>query len=216
MDYIFNNLNNILKRTSEHLYLVTISLLISTFLGVIIAIFISKNKKVSSIVLKIISTLFTIPSLSLFGILITILSPFKLGIGKLPAMIALIIYTLLPIVRNTNAAIVSIDLGIIESAKGMGLKRFEIIRKVIFPLSIPLIMAGIRNGFVLGIGVGTITFLIGAGGLGYYIFEGIERSNNNMIITGVILISILSVFVNYVLYFFEYFLTPKGIRRWLI
>lgn len=216
MDYIFNNLNNILKRTTEHLYLVTISLLISTFLGVIIAILISKNKKVSSIVLKIISTLFTIPSLSLFGILITILSPFKLGIGKLPAIVALTIYTLLPIVRNTYTAIVSIDLGIIESAKGMGLKRFEIIRKVVFPLSIPLIMAGIRNGFVLGIGVGTIAFLIGAGGLGYYIFEGIERSNNNIIITGVILISILSVFVNYVLYFFEYFLTPKGIRRWLI
>lgn len=98
----------------------------------------------------------------------------------------------------------------------MGLKRSEIIKKVIFPLSIPLIMAGIRNGFVLGIGVGTISFLIGAGGLGYYIFEGIERSNNNMIITGVIFISILSVLVNYVLYFFEYFLTPKGIRKLLI
>ena len=214
MDYFLNNLNNILKRTYEHLYIVIISLLISIFLGIIISIIISRNKKLASIVIKIISTLFTIPSLSLFGILITIFSPIKLGIGKFPGIIALIIYTLLPIVRNSYTAIVSIDMGVIESAKGMGMKRYEIIKKIIFPLSIPFIMAGIRNGFVLGIGVGVIAFLIGAGGLGYYIFEGIERSNNSMIITGVIIISLLSILINYFLYLIENYITPKGIRKW--
>ncbi|MGB9843982.1 MAG: ABC transporter permease [Caldisericia bacterium] len=213
MEYLLNNLSAILKRTYEHLYIVSISLIISMILGIIIGILISRDKKIASIILKIISILFTIPSLSLFGILISILSPFKLGIGKFPAIIALIIYTLLPITRNTYTAIMSIDKGVIESAKGMGMNRGEIIRKIIFPLSIPLLMAGIRNGFVLGIGVGTISFLIGAGGLGYYIFEGIERSNNNMIFTGVVTISLLSIFINYSLYFIEHSLTPKGVRK---
>ncbi|MBC7195464.1 MAG: ABC transporter permease, partial [Caldisericia bacterium] len=182
-------------------------------LGVIIGILISNKREFASIVLKIISSLFTIPSLALFGILISFLSPLRAGIGKVPAIIALIIYTLLPITRNTYTAIVSIDRSIIESAKGMGMKRNEILIKIIFPLSIPFIMAGIRVGFVLGIGVGTIAFLIGAGGLGYYIFEGIERSNSQMIITGTILISMLSIIINYILYFLEKIFTPRGIRK---
>lgn len=214
MIYLINNFELILKRTYEHIYIVSISLFISVFLGVLIGIFITKNSKLASFVLKILSIFFTIPSLSLFGILIVILSPFKLGIGKVPAIISLIIYTLLPITRNTYTAIISIDKNIIESAKGMGMSKIDIIKKVTFPLSLPLLLAGIRNSFVLGIGVGTISFLIGAGGLGFYIFEGIERSNNNMIITGVITISLLSIFINYILYFIEYLITPKGLRKW--
>lgn len=215
MDYLYKNLDKIFSRTIEHLYIVSISLFLSIFVGILIGILISKNEKFASFALKIISTLFTIPSLSLFGILIVILSPLKIGIGKVPAIIALFIYTLLPITRNTYTAIVNIDKGIIESARGMGMKKREIIFKIIFPLTLPYLMAGIRVGFVLGIGVGVVSFLIGAGGLGYFIFEGIERSNKNMILIGVFLISILSILINYILYFLEKFLTPKGIRIWL-
>lgn len=215
MDYFLKNLNNILNRTYEHIYIVVISLLISTILGTIIGVLISNRKNLASITLKSLSILFTIPSLALFGILIAVLSPLRVGIGKVPAIISLVIYTLLPITRNTYTAILNIDKSIIESAKGMGMNRKEILIKIIFPLSIPFIMAGIRVGFVLGIGVGTIAFLIGAGGLGYYIFEGIERSNFQMILTGTTLISILSIIINYILYFLEIILTPKGIRKWL-
>ncbi len=213
MDYFLKNLNNILNRTYEHIYIVVISLLISTILGTIIGVLISNRKNLASITLKSLSILFTIPSLALFGILIAVLSPLRVGIGKVPAIISLVIYTLLPITRNTYTAILNIDKSIIESAKGMGMNRKEILIKIIFPLSIPFIMAGIRVGFVLGIGVGTIAFLIGAGGLGYYIFEGIERSNFQMILTGTTLISILSIIINYILYFLEIILTPKGIRK---
>lgn len=212
MDYLLKNLDKIFSRTLEHFYVVSISLLLSIPFGILIGILISKNNRLASFVLKLISTLFTIPSLSLFGILIVILSPLKVGIGKIPAIIALFIYTLLPITRNTYTAIVNIDKGIIESAKGMGMKDIEITFKIIFPLSLPYIMAGIRVGFVLGIGVGVISFLIGAGGLGYFIFEGIERSNKDMILTGVFLISILSILINYFLYFLEKIFTPKGIK----
>lgn len=215
MDYVLKNFNNFIIKTYEHLLIISISLLISTILGILIGVFISNKKIYASFVLKSISILFTIPSLALFGILISILSPFKIGIGRIPAIISLVIYTLLPITRNTYTAIVSIDKSILESAKGMGMKRREIFTKIIFPLSIPFIMAGIRVGFVLGIGVGTIAFLIGAGGLGYFIFEGIERSNSQMIISGTIFISLLSIILNYILYIIEKFLTPKGIRKWL-
>lgn len=214
MDYFLKNFNNFLVKTYEHLLIVSISLLISTILGILIGVLISIRRNYASFVLKIISILFTIPSLALFGILISILSPFKIGIGRIPAIISLVIYTLLPITRNTYTAIVSIDKSVLESAKGMGMKREEILTKIIFPLSIPFIMAGIRVGFVLGIGVGTIAFLIGAGGLGYFIFEGIERSNSQMIISGTIFISLLSIILNYILYILEKFLTPKGIRKW--
>jgi osmoprotectant transport system permease protein len=213
MDYVLKNFNNFIIKTYEHLLIISISLLISTILGILIGVFISNKKIYASFVLKLISILFTIPSLALFGILISILSPFKIGIGRIPAIISLVIYTLLPITRNTYTAIVSIDKSILESAKGMGMKRREILTKIIFPLSIPFIMAGIRVGFVLGIGVGTIAFLIGAGGLGYFIFEGIERSNSQMIISGTIFISLLSIILNYILYIIEKFLTPKGIRK---
>jgi osmoprotectant transport system permease protein len=213
MDYVLKNFNNFIIKTYEHLLIISISLLISTILGILIGVFISNKKIYASFVLKSISILFTIPSLALFGILISILSPFKIGIGRIPAIISLVIYTLLPITRNTYTAIVSIDKSILESAKGMGMKRREIFTKIIFPLSIPFIMAGIRVGFVLGIGVGTIAFLIGAGGLGYFIFEGIERSNSQMIISGTIFISLLSIILNYILYIIEKFLTPKGIRK---
>jgi osmoprotectant transport system permease protein len=213
MDYVLKNFNNFIIKTYEHLLIISISLLISTILGILIGVFISNKKIYASFVLKLISILFTIPSLALFGILISILSPFKIGIGRIPAIISLVIYTLLPITRNTYTAIVSIDKSVLESAKGMGMKRREILTKIIFPLSIPFIMAGIRVGFVLGIGVGTIAFLIGAGGLGYFIFEGIERSNSQMIISGTIFISLLSIILNYILYIIEKFLTPKGIRK---
>ncbi|MCX8095795.1 MAG: ABC transporter permease [Caldisericia bacterium] len=212
MNFLILNFDKIISRTLEHISLVSISLFLSTILGSLLGIYISKNERLASIVLKIISTLFTIPSLSLFGILISLLSPFKVGIGKVPATIALILYTLLPITRNTYTAIKNIDRGIVESAKGMGMKNKEVIFKVIFPLTLPYVMAGIRVGFVLGVGIGVVSFLIGAGGLGYFIFEGIERSNKNMILIGVFMISLLSIIFNYLLYYLEKVLTPKGLR----
>lgn len=216
MDYFLKNLDLIIKRSYEHLSILTISIIFAIIIGVSLGIYIYKNEKIANFVIGIFSVLFTIPSLALFGILIVILSPFKAGIGKIPSIIALTLYSTLPIIRNTYTSIKQIDPSIIEAAKGMGMTDFQIVKNIRIPLSLPIIMAGIRNSVVIGVGITTIAFLIGAGGLGYFIFEGIERTNRSMILSGVFVITLLGIGLNYLLIFIEDILTPKGlkVKKW--
>ena len=144
--------------------------------------------------------------------MIIVLSPLHAGIGKVPAIIALTIYSLLPIIRNTFISITQTDSSIIQAARGMGMTNIDIILKIRIPLSLPVIMAGVTNAAVMGIGITTIAFLIGAGGLGFFIFEGIARTNRTMIITGTIVVTILGIGTNYLLLFIEDIITPKGLK----
>lgn len=175
----------------QHVQIVITALVISIIVSLIIGYFITYNKKVASVVLYICSMLMTIPSLALFTLFIPIL-----GIGTLPAIAGLVIYTLLPVVRNTYVGLTNTDESVIAAARGMGLTEARITLKVKIPLALPVIFAGIRTAVVMGIGLAAIAAYIGAGGLGQYIFQGINRNNKNMIFIGAILIALITIIVD--------------------
>jgi osmoprotectant transport system permease protein len=211
-EYISSSSSIIIREFLNHLKIIGLSLPFSIGIGVPTGIFISRHPKAANIVIDIASILMTIPSLALFGIMVVILSPFGAGLGVTPAVIALIIYSLLPIIRNTLVAIQSLDPQMIEAAKGMGMTESQILFKIRLPLSIPTIMSGVRNAVVMGVGVATLGYFVASGGLGYFIFAGLSRSRYPMVITGVILVSILGVLANYLLLKFEDLITPKGLK----
>jgi osmoprotectant transport system permease protein len=211
-EYLSYNYEKIIKELINHLRIIGTALPFAIIIGVGIGLLISKNKNLSKIILYIAGILMTIPSPALFGIMVIILAPFNMGLGRPPAIIALVIYSLLPMIRNTLVAIHTLDKKIIESAKGMGMTEFQILFKIKIPLSIPIIMSGIRNSVVMGVGVATIGYYIAAGGLGYFIFAGLSRGRYEMIITGVILLALLGIGLNYLMLKIEDLITPKGLK----
>lgn len=176
-----------LKLTLEHLKISGISIIIATLIGGILGILISEYKKTSTLVLSITNFLYTIPSISLLGFLI----PFS-GIGNTTAIIALTIYALLPMIRNTYAGIDNIDKSIIESARGMGSTEFQILYKIKIPLATTVILAGFKNMVVMTIALAGIPSFIGAGGLGVAVYRGITTNNQTMTIAGSLLIALLA------------------------
>ncbi|MBM7559711.1 ABC transporter permease [Marinitoga litoralis] len=211
-EYLSYNYEKIIKELINHLRIIGTALPFAIIIGVGVGLLISKNKNLSKIILYIAGILMTIPSPALFGIMVIILAPFNMGLGRPPAIIALVIYSLLPMIRNTLVAIHTLDKKIIESAKGMGMTEFQILFKIKIPLSIPIIMSGIRNSVVMGVGVATIGYYIAAGGLGYFIFAGLSRGRYEMIITGVILLALLGIGLNYLMLKIEDLITPKGLK----
>ncbi|KLO20994.1 choline ABC transporter permease [Marinitoga sp. 1197] len=212
LNYLYINQEKIIKELINHIRIIGIALPFAVIIGIGIGFIISRNQKMSKIVLYIAGILMTIPSPALFGIMVILLAPFHMSLGRPPAIIALVIYSLLPMIRNTLVAIHTLDKGIIESARGMGMNERQILFKIKLPLSIPIIMSGIRNSVVMGVGVATIGYYIAAGGLGYFIFAGLSRGRYEMIITGVILLAILGVGLNYIMLKFEELITPKGLK----
>ncbi len=210
--YILRYWGQILNQLLRHMEIVGLSIPFSIAIGVPVGIGIANRPKLSKVVLYIASVLMTIPSLALFGFMVILLAPIKAGIGMTPAVIALIVYSMLPIIRNTLVAIKGVDPGMVEAAKGMGMTRRQILFKVRMPLAVPVIMAGVRNAAVLGVSVATIAYLIGAQGLGYYIFAGISRTNLSMVLTGTVFVAILGIGTNFGLLKVEDVLTPKGLR----
>lgn len=176
-----------LKLTLEHLKISGISIIIATLIGGILGILISEYKKTSTLVLSITNFLYTIPSISLLGFLI----PFS-GIGNTTAIIALTIYALLPMIRNTYAGIDNIDKSIIESARGKGSTEFQILYKIKIPLATTVILAGFKNMVVMTIALAGIASFIGAGGLGIAVYRGITTNNQTMTIAGSLLIALLA------------------------
>ena len=196
---IFENRKELLwSAVVEHIQLSFISLFISVLIAVPLAIFLTNHKKLASPIIQITAIFQTIPSLALLGLMIPLV-----GIGKVPAVIALFIYALLPILRNTYTGLTDIDPSIVEAADAMGMSRLRKLIKVEMPIAMPVIMAGIRNAMVLIIGTATIASLIGAGGLGSLILLGIDRGNNYLILLGAIPAAILAVGFDYLLSFFE-------------
>lgn len=211
-EYMVNNASIIFQELLNHLKIIGLSLPFSIGIGVPIGIFISRRPKIANVIIYIASILMTIPSLALFGIMVVVLSPFGAGLGVIPAVIALIIYSFLPIIRNTLVAVQSLDPQMIEAAKGMGMTESQILFKIRLPLSIPTIMSGVRNAVVMGVGVATLGYFVASGGLGYFIFAGLSRSRYEMVVTGVIIISILGILANYFLLKVEDWITPKGLK----
>lgn len=183
-----------LSLLTEHLFISLVSILIALAAGLLLGIFISEYQKSSKYVLGFVNFIYTIPSISLLGFLI----PFS-GIGDTTAIIALTIYALLPMVRNTHTGITNIDAQIIEAAKGMGSTRQQILLKIKLPLAMPVIMSGLRNMATMTIALAGIASFIGAGGLGVAIYRGITTNNAAMTIAGSLLIALLAIVVDLLL-----------------
>lgn len=178
----------------EHLEISLISIIIATIIGLFLGILISEYEKSSKLVLGIINFIYTIPSISLLGFLIPLS-----GIGNTTAIIALTIYALLPMVRNTHTGITNVDKKVLEAAKGMGSTNFQILYKIKLPLAMPVIMTGLRSMATMTIALAGIASFIGAGGLGVAIYRGITTNNTALTIAGSLLIAVLAILVDLIL-----------------
>lgn len=182
------------SQTWAHIGLTMISLILAILIAVPLGILITRRQKLSSIVLGFAGVLQTIPSIALLGVMI----PF-LGIGPKPAILALFLYALLPIIRNTYTGIMEVNPAVIDAARGMGMSQWQILSKVELPLAFPVLMAGIRTATVINVGVATLAAYIAAGGLGEFIFGGIALNNSNMILAGAIPAALLAIVLDFLL-----------------
>lgn len=212
LDYVVNDWSNIFAYTLEHLQLVSVAIVIAILIGVPLGIYLTTNKYLAETILQVASIILTIPSIALFGIMIPILSIIGQGIGFLPALIALVLYSQLPIIRNTYTAIQNVDPNIRDAAKGLGMTTFQRLIRVEIPNGMPLIMAGVRTATVLNIGIGAIAAFIGTGGLGVLINSGISRGNNDMILAGAVFVSLLALIADFLLKLIQKRFTSPGIK----
>lgn len=210
--FIMANLTVIGQRMLEHVSLVGVSVGVAILTGVPTGIAITQSKRAADLVLYIASIIITIPSIALFGILIPLLSTIGHGIGYLPAVIALILYAQLPIIRNTYTAIMNVDPALREAARGMGMTTLERLRRVELPLALPVILNGVRSAVVLNIAIAAIATYIGAGGLGTFISRGISQTDIRQLLTGAIAVSLLAIIADYGLLFAQRVLTSPGLK----
>ncbi|WP_208559403.1 ABC transporter permease/substrate-binding protein [Marinilactibacillus kalidii] len=182
----------------EHMQLSFISLLIAVLIAVPIGIWLIGHKRIAEPIIQVTAIFQTVPSLALLGLLIPLI-----GIGTVPAVIALVVYALLPILRNTYTGLAEINPALNEAADAMGMSRYRKLTKVQIPIALPVIMAGIRTAMVLIIGTATVAALIGAGGLGSLILLGIDRGNNALIILGAVPAALLAIFFDWLLSYIQ-------------
>lgn len=209
MTTFFNEYGSeILTKTAQHLYLSALALALGILIAVPLGILLTRTPKIANIVLAITSALQTVPSLALLALMI----PF-FGVGKLPAILALFVYSLLPILRNTYIGMKGVDPNYRDVAKGMGMTNFESIRLVELPLAMPTIMAGIRLATVYVIAWATLASYIGAGGLGDLIFSGLNNYQPPLIFAGTIPVTLLALLADFLLGRLENKLVPKEVRE---
>lgn len=192
--YLQEQAPEILAATGEHLGISLLALVLACLVAVPLGIAISRRKSFASGVLGIAGVLQTIPSIALLGALIPLL-----GIGVVPAILALVLYAILPILRNTYTGIIQVDPAVTEAARGMGMTNQQILWQVELPLAMPVLLAGIRTAAVINVGVATLAAYIGAGGLGGFIFKGISLNNGHMILAGAIPAALLAILMDQVL-----------------
>ncbi len=192
-DYMLQHRSDVAVRMVQHLGLVTVSVGIAVGLGVPLGILIARRARLRTPILAIANVLQTIPSLALFGFLLAV--PL-IGLGARNAIIALVAYSLLPIVRNTYTGITGVDPAVREAARGMGMTDGQLLRLVELPLAAPVMLAGVRVAAVIGVGITTIAAAIGAGGLGVFIFRGLSMVDNGVIMAGAVPAALLALLVD--------------------
>lgn len=207
-DYIMQNMHQILNLSIEHIKLTVIAVGFAILIGVPLGILISYVKKLNKPILGFTNVVQAIPSMALLGFSI----PF-LGIGTLPAIVMVVIYSLLPIIKNTYIGLQNINSLTLEAARGIGLTKSQILTKVQIPLALPVIMAGVRISAVTAVGLMTIAAFIGAGGLGFLVFSGIRTVNNNQILAGAIPACLLALLVDYLVGIIEKLVTPISLQK---
>jgi osmoprotectant transport system permease protein len=213
LSFILENGGLISLLLGQHLLIVAVAVGMAILTGVPVGIAISQHPRTRRWVLAFAAVLMTIPSAALFGLMIPALSLIGYGIGVVPAVIALFLYSQLPIIRNTTTAISNIDPALREAAIGMGMSTWQRLRKVELPIAVPLIMAGVRMATVINIGIAAIAAYIGAGGLGSLIIRGIAQSDTRQLLAGAIIISVIAIAADYALYGMQRLLTPKGLNK---
>jgi osmoprotectant transport system permease protein len=211
--FLQNHWSETIRLATQHAYFVTVALVIAICTGVPIGIWITFHRRAAEIVLYLAGIMMTVPSIALFGIMIPILSIFGKGIGFVPAVVALVLYSQLPIIRNTYAAIRSVDPSIIDAGIGMGMTRFQVLLKVQLPMALSVIFAGVRVAVVMCIGIGAIAAFIGAGGLGHYIFMGISQSYGAMTNAGAVAVAVMAIIADFVFGRIERLMVSKGLRE---
>lgn len=208
-NFIISHLDEIRDQTIEHLVLTMASMFLATSFGVTLGIVLTRVEKLSNPILSFVGVIQTIPSLALLGFLLPLF-----GIGVTPAIIALFLYGLLPIVRNTYTGIKEVDPAVKDASIGMGMTNFQLLKFVELPLAFPVILAGIRTATVINVGIATLCALIAAGGLGEFIFRGISLNNQHMILAGAIPASILAVLLDAGIGFIQK--KPASKQTWII
>ncbi|HIZ40667.1 MAG TPA: ABC transporter permease [Candidatus Anaerobutyricum stercoris] len=178
----------------EHIQISLLSIVIAMVIGLTIGILISEYQKSSKVVIGIVNFIYTIPSISLLGFLIPLS-----GVGDATAVIALTVYALLPMVRNTHTGLTNVSPLLLEAATGMGSTKMQTLIKVKLPLAMPVIISGIRSMAVMTIALAGIASFIGAGGLGVAIYRGITTNNKAMTLVGSLLIAILAIVVDFLI-----------------
>lgn len=208
IDFFKNRNDEIIQRLLEHIELTLIAVGFAIIVGIPLGILIARYKKLAVPVIGVANVIQAIPSLALLGFLLPIL-----GIGSTPAIVMVLLYSLLPIVKNCYTGLINIDVDLLEAAKGMGMTKRQVLFKVQIPLAMPVIMAGIRISAVTAVGLMTIAAFIGAGGLGDLVFKGVQSVNNNMILAGALPACLLALLMDFLIGKLEKVTVPKGIKK---
>jgi len=194
MRYLIEHPERMLELTQEHVRLVAISVLVAILIGIPVGILITRLRWLEGSVIGVTGMLYTVPSLALFAILM----PYT-GLGSTTVIVALVLYSLLAIVRNTVAGIDDVPPAALDAARGMGMTGSQRLLLVELPLALPVILAGVRVATVAAVGIATVGALLGAGGLGRLIFDGISRGSTERIIAGAVGASVLALLADWAL-----------------
>lgn len=211
MGFLRDHWDEITTLTLEHLWLTGAAMLFATVISIPLGILMARQRALARPVLAVVNTLQTIPSLAMFGFLL----PLPL-IGERAAriaIVALVAYALLPIVRNTYAGITGVDATVMDVATALGMTSWQRLRKVELPLAVPYILAGLRTATVTCVGIATIAAAVGAGGLGEFIFRGIASVDNRLVLAGAVPAAILALAADGVLGLLEWKLRARGARQ---
>ena len=208
-EFFLKHRMEILQSTGEHVWLVGLAMLFAIAIGVPLGVVVTRRPWLSKPILGSANVAETIPSLALFGFLLPV--PWLGERADRLAIVALTLYALLPIIRNTSAGISGVDPAVREAARGMGMTGRQILWKVELPLSFPTVIAGVRVATVLTIGIATIAAAVGAGGLGEFIFRGLAMVNDQLILAGAIPAAILALGADFILGVLERRLRPAGL-----
>jgi osmoprotectant transport system permease protein len=192
--------------TLEHLWMVGISMAIAVAIGVPVGVWLTRRQAMEKPVLGIANVIQTIPSLALFGFLLP--APWIGARAERIAVLALVLYALLPVIRNTYVGITGVDRAVVEAGRGMGMTGSQLLWQVELPLALSVIIAGVRVATVISVGLATIAAAIGAGGLGEFIFRGLAMVNNVVILAGAVPAAILALLADFGLGLLEKRLRP--------
>ncbi len=212
LHYIMDNWNTLLTLSWQHSWLVLVAVGLAIVIGVPLGILIVRVRWLAAPILGIATVVLTIPTIALFGLMIPLFSLIGQGIGALPAITSVFLYSLLPIVRNTHTALENLPGGLREAGRGIGMTFWQRLRWVEIPMALPVIFGGIRTAVVMNVGVMAIAAVIGAGGLGQLLLDGISGSDIRMLIAGALMICLLAIVLDWLLHRLQQALTPKGIR----